>query len=199
MPNLFIEIFNPIFDFIFWLLCAILVPICSIYAWIATHYSQWVFSVLIYRIYLSNVPLDETILICADVLRFLDIVFVYLMKVPAKSASFIFNICMYRQNDGVVWGSPLGLLMANIFVGFHDKRLTRSLRLIIISVTLTIHLHRFFFYTEWSGIFFSIINYSPPFFEIYYGCYPFRMCRLREFRHDFSLGFIANPLFGIIP
>ena len=30
---------------------------------------------------------------------------------------------MYRQIEGVIMGSPLGLILVNIFVGFHERQL----------------------------------------------------------------------------
>ena len=40
-----------------------------------------------------------------------------------KSVSFSFNEIMYRQIEGVSMGSPLGPILANIFVGFQERRL----------------------------------------------------------------------------
>lgn len=39
------------------------------------------------------------------------------------SVSITFNDNIYRQNHGVSMGSPLGPLMANIFVGFQERQL----------------------------------------------------------------------------
>ena len=42
------------------------------------------------------------------------------MEIATKSVSFSFNETMYRQIDGISKGSPLGPILANIFVGFHE-------------------------------------------------------------------------------
>ena len=80
----------------------------------------------------NNIPLDETISICADflyrspstsVLPFPEEVFIELMEIATKSVSFSFNEIIYRQIEGVSMGSPLGPILANIFVGFHESLL----------------------------------------------------------------------------
>ena len=77
----------------------------------------------------TNVPLNETIKICADALYqgelnsppFPEEVFIELMETATRSIEFSFNNEMYQQKDGVALGSPLGLALANIFVGFHEE------------------------------------------------------------------------------
>ena len=72
----------------------------------------------------TNVPLDETISICADTLyNNLDSqncirkeVFVELLHSATSTVEFSFDT-IYRQIDGVAMGSPLGPALANIFVG----------------------------------------------------------------------------------
>ena len=80
----------------------------------------------------TNIPLDETISICSDFLYrspstaclpFPEEVFIELMGIATKSVSFSFNETMFRQIEGVSMGSPLGPILANIFVGFHERRL----------------------------------------------------------------------------
>ena len=79
----------------------------------------------------TNVPLDETIEICADALYrgHLDCppipedTFRELMLIATRGVEFSFNNQMYKQLDGVAMGSPLGPALANIFVGFHESRL----------------------------------------------------------------------------
>ena len=81
----------------------------------------------------TNVPLDETIEICANFLfeestadtslSFNKQQFVDLMNFATKSVEFSFNETMYRQTDGVAMGSPLGPTLANIFVGFCESLL----------------------------------------------------------------------------
>ena len=88
----------------------------------------------------TNVPLPETIEICADALYngeltpppFSRAVFVELMQTATSSVEFSFNNIMHRQIDGVAMGSPLGPSLANIFVGYHEallfKRVNKPLK-----------------------------------------------------------------------
>ena len=79
----------------------------------------------------TNVPLAETIQICAETLYndFLTPpplprnVFVELMHLATSSVEFSFNNNMHRQIDGVAMGSPLGPALANIFVGYQEVKL----------------------------------------------------------------------------
>ena len=79
----------------------------------------------------TNVPLDETIGICADALYrggldcppLPENTFRELMLIATRGVEFSFNNQMYKQLDGVAMGSPLGPALANIFVGFHEGRL----------------------------------------------------------------------------
>ena len=45
------------------------------------------------------------------------------METATRSVEFSLNNEMNQQKDGVAMGSPLGPSLANIFVGFHEKRL----------------------------------------------------------------------------
>ena len=72
----------------------------------------------------TNVPLAETINICAQVLfkenNNLTITksnFVSLMTMATSAIQFSFNNEMYCQTDGVAMGSPLGPTLANIIMG----------------------------------------------------------------------------------
>ena len=75
----------------------------------------------------TNIPLDETIKIIADQLfsnsnnfeGFSRDEFVKLLNLAVKNCHFIFNGKFYDQIDGVAMGSPLGPLLANIFLSFH--------------------------------------------------------------------------------
>ena len=80
----------------------------------------------------TNVPLDETVRICADTLYsgkfispdFPKAVFIELMQMDTSGVEFSFNNTMYRQNDGIAIVSPLGpVVLANIFVGYNENKL----------------------------------------------------------------------------
>ena len=78
-----------------------------------------------------NVPLAETIEICANALynddsmapSFPRNIFVELMQLATSSMKFSFNNNMHRQIDGVAMGSPPSPALANIFVGYQEARL----------------------------------------------------------------------------
>ena len=74
----------------------------------------------------TNVPLDHTIEIWRQTLYHRDDIcppplhedeFVELLPKVTSGVEFSFNNTMYRQCDGVAMGSPLGPVLANIFVG----------------------------------------------------------------------------------
>lgn len=77
-----------------------------------------------------NVPLNESINICAHILyrgpvmatSFLESAFVELRGIATKSVSFSFHNYLYKQIDGVAMDSPLSPSLANISVGFHEKQ-----------------------------------------------------------------------------
>ena len=82
----------------------------------------------------TNVPLQEVIDICAKAIYHDDNIptlptslteksFKELMYRVTSGVEFSFDGVMYRQVDGVAMGSPLGPILANIFVGFHEKRI----------------------------------------------------------------------------
>ena len=81
-----------------------------------------------------NVPLLETIQICADALYssehppapFPRQIFVKLMEMASSSVEFSFNDIMHRQIDGVAMRSPLGPALANIFVGYYESKLFQT-------------------------------------------------------------------------
>ena len=75
----------------------------------------------------SNVPIVETINSCLDNLYRSDEVSPPPIEEPvvkklllkcAQDVEFSFNNQMYRQVDGVAMGSPLGPVLANIFLGY---------------------------------------------------------------------------------
>ena len=79
----------------------------------------------------TNVPLSEVIHICIDQLYHNDIeppdipehVFNEMLLMATTNVQFSFDNNMYRQIDGVAMGSPLGPILANIFLGFHEQKL----------------------------------------------------------------------------
>ena len=79
----------------------------------------------------TNIPLEETIEICADSLYKSNLtppimdkdVFIKLMDNATTSVEFSFNYKMYKQIDGVAMGSPLGPALANIFVRYQEEKL----------------------------------------------------------------------------
>ena len=79
----------------------------------------------------TNVPLEETIEICCDVLfrsslpkpTFPESVFKHLINFATSSVEFSFNNIIYRQIDGVAMGSSLCPTLANIFVGSCESNL----------------------------------------------------------------------------
>ena len=52
--------------------------------------------------------------------------FVKLMKKATMDVEFRFAGTMYRQTDGVAMGSPLGPVLANIFMGYCEQQIPRS-------------------------------------------------------------------------
>ena len=82
----------------------------------------------------TNVPLAETIQICADALYssenppapFPRQIFIELMEMAASSVGFSFNDIMHYQIDEVAMGSPLGPALANIFIGYYESKLFQT-------------------------------------------------------------------------
>ena len=85
----------------------------------------------------TSIPLLETVDICLNTLyRSTSVtppsIPVTLRKLLLKATTkveFIFNDTMYRQTDGVAMVSPLGPVLANIFVGYYERRLRRNIGL----------------------------------------------------------------------
>ena len=101
----------------------------------------------------TNVPLEETIEICCDVLfrsslpkpTFPESVFKHLINFATSSVEFSFNNIVYRQIDGVAMGSSLGPTLANIFVGFCESNLFNKIDrppcIIVMLTTLSAYLN----------------------------------------------------------
>ena len=83
----------------------------------------------------TNGPIDETLQICLDTLYHSDIkpsgisesVLKKLLLKATHGVEFCFNDKMYHQKDGVAMGSPLGPVLANIFLGFCECRIPDDL------------------------------------------------------------------------
>ena len=85
----------------------------------------------------TNVPLEEVIEICANSIYHNDNIdteptslseksFRDLLRMVTSGVEFSFDDIMYRQIDGVAMGSPLGPILANIFVGFYEDKIPRE-------------------------------------------------------------------------
>jgi len=76
----------------------------------------------------TNIPLDETVQICArtvfkkkrKVNGLLKRHFVELLQLATMQSCFLFNERFYQQIDGVAMGSPLGPTLANMFMSYHE-------------------------------------------------------------------------------
>ena len=77
----------------------------------------------------TNVPIEETIQICLDTLYRSNIeppkisegLLKKLLLKATRDVEFSFNDQMYRQTDGVAMGSPLGPVLANVFLGYCES------------------------------------------------------------------------------
>ena len=77
----------------------------------------------------SNIPLEETINICTELIYDQNdsieglnkSEFKELLSLATKESYLIFNEILYKQIDGVAMGSPLGPTLANAFLCFYEK------------------------------------------------------------------------------
>ena len=77
----------------------------------------------------TNIPLEETINICTNLLyNNEDVIeginkseFKNLLSLATQESYFIFNHVLYKQQDGLAMGSPLGPTMANVLLFYEIK------------------------------------------------------------------------------
>ena len=82
----------------------------------------------------TNVPLSETLKLCVNQLYNSDIqpppmpphICMELLEKATTNVQFSFNSTMFVQTDGVAMGTPLGPILANIFVGYNEERLFKT-------------------------------------------------------------------------
>ena len=82
----------------------------------------------------ANIPLDETIAICVDMVfdkrkkvkAMLKRHFKQLLILSVKSSCFPISDFYYQQIDGVAMGSPLGPTLANLFLVSHERKWLES-------------------------------------------------------------------------
>ena len=84
---------------------------------------------------LTNIPIDEAINIVLDTLyrdeqispppHPENLLHKLLIKATTE-VEFRFNNVMFKQNDGVVMGSPLVTVLVNVFVGYHESRISQE-------------------------------------------------------------------------
>ena len=87
----------------------------------------------------TNIPLEETINICTNLLyNNEDVIeginkseFKNLLSLGTQESHFIFNDVFYKQKDGAAMGSPLGPTMANVFLSFYEIKWIESARRIL--------------------------------------------------------------------
>ena len=78
----------------------------------------------------TNIPLEETINICTNLIYDnVDVIeginkfeFKNLLSLATQESYFLFNDVLYKQKDGVAMGSPLGPTMANVFLSFYEVK-----------------------------------------------------------------------------
>ena len=68
----------------------------------------------------TNMPLEETINICTNLLYNKKCEFKNLLSPATQESYFIFNDVLYKQKDGVAMRSPLGSTIVNVFLSFYE-------------------------------------------------------------------------------
>ena len=78
---------------------------------------------------LTSIPLQETIQIAVELifqnnpqLKVTKRELKQLFNFATSCTHFIFNGSFYDQVDGVSMGSPLGTVLANLFMGYHEQK-----------------------------------------------------------------------------
>ena len=157
----------------------------------------------------TNVPLEETINICADAL-YCDVsdaqpfiskaVFIELMKSATSGVEFSFNDIMYKQTDGVAMGSPLGPALANIFVGFYEKKLFSQISKPSTYFTYVDDTFAMYRNKEESENFFKQLNCLHPSFKFTFekeknNCLPFLDVNLERTITGFETSVYRKPTF----
>ena len=76
----------------------------------------------------TNIPLKETIKLAVNLIfekrpeiRMTRKQLTKLFEFVASGTHFLFNGDYYNQIDGVAMGYPLGPVLANLFMGYHEK------------------------------------------------------------------------------
>ena len=76
----------------------------------------------------TNIPLKETIKLAVNLIfekrpeiRMTRKQLIKLFEFVTSGTHFLFNGDYYNQIDGVAMGYPLGPVLANLFMGYHEK------------------------------------------------------------------------------
>ena len=78
----------------------------------------------------TNIPLEETIIICTNLIyNNVDVIeginkfeFKNLLSLSMQELYFLFDDVLYKWKNGVAMGSPLGSTMANFFLSFYEVK-----------------------------------------------------------------------------